>query len=357
MTISNLTELLEQSNCHYCCYDLGGRVQALTTAEFVAVTEQRAPYPYPQQHHAQFALVFWPQLQAQPEPFMWLLKLPIDERGLLDQQAQQSFITQVVALLGQQLTGALSAQQQQQLQHSQYLFTPSTVQQAALHAQLRLRFAQPPSLHFEAVESYLRNPHQQPWQQLGLQGIHDVAVRLTQLESLQPYLLTQLDSLPMPFLQALAQALEHPLLPLPVVAPLLAQLPQLTAERQLLVWRMLSSRADHAILQQELLQRLQGALTTNHDIDLLVLVAMRLWPALIPAAVTGQGEEQQPNLLAHYLQHLAALEHTELRVALLQHLIRVPAVRPHLLALLRRHDNTTPLRQLWQQLNETAACN
>ena len=119
MSIANLHELLQQGQCDYRCYDLGRRVQPISTSEFAAIAEQRAPYPYPHQNHAQYALVFWPQLSNRPEPFIWLLKLPIDERGLLDQQAQQHFISQVLALLGQQLTGALTEQQQQQAQANQ----------------------------------------------------------------------------------------------------------------------------------------------------------------------------------------------------------------------------------------------
>lgn len=351
MTISNLSELLEHGHCHYCCYDLAQRVQPLQPAEFKAICAQQAPYPYPHQHHAQFALVFWPQLQQQPEPFIWLLKLPIDERGLLDQQAQQNFMTQVIALLGQQLTGTLTQQQQQQLQHSPYLFSPSTVQQAALHAQLRQLFKQPASLHFEAVESYLADPQQQPWQQLGVQGIHDVAVRLAQSERLQQQLLAQLDSLPLPFLQAFAQALEHPQLPLSVLPSLLAALPQLPPERQLLVWRMVASRADHADVIEALEQRLTSSTPAALEADFLVLMGMRLWPALLPTS------RPTPALLPAYLHHLAEHEHTELRLALLQHMVRLPALRPHLLSLLRRHDNTTSLHHLWLQLNGVSACN
>lgn len=350
MTISNLSELLEHSQCSYCCYDLGGRVQALSSAEFAVIAGQRVAYPYPHQHHAQFALVFWPQLQQHPQPFIWLLKLPLDERGLLDQQAQQNFIAQVIALLGQQLTGALSEQQQQQLQQSPYLFTPNTTAQAALHGQLRVRFGQPPSLHFEAVESYLRDPQQQSWQQLGVQGIHDVAARLPQLENLQQTLLQQLPNFPLPFLQALAQALEHPPLPLTAVEPMLAWLPQLPAERQLLVWRMLTSRADHDPVRQALQQRLEQPFDAAIATDLLVLIAMRLWPALVPSG------SNSANLLPQYLQHLAAGEQS-LQLPLLQQLVRLPALRPHLLALLRRNDNPSSLRQLWQRLNGATSCN
>lgn len=351
MTLSNLSELLEHGHCNYCCFDLGRRVQALTAAEFAAIAAQQTPYPYPHQHQAQFAVVFWPQLQQQPEPFIWLLKLPLDERGLLDHQAQQNFISQVVALLGQQITATLSEQQQQQLQQSPYLFSPTTVQQAALHAQLRQYFKQPPSLHFEAVASYLHQPQQQPWQQLGVQGIHDVAVRLEQLERLQHQLLNHLDSFPVPFLQALAQALEHPQLPLTMVEPLLTMLPQLPAERQLLVWRILASRAEHPAVQQALTQLVQQPLEPTHASDLLVLVAMRLWPALLPSS------SNNGSLLASYIEQLAAHHHAELRLALLNELVRLPAIRPHLLALLRRNDNATPLRQLWQQLSGATPCN
>lgn len=344
MSIANLHELLQQGQCDYRCYDLGRRVQPISTSEFAAIAEQRAPYPYPHQNHAQYALVFWPQLSNRPEPFIWLLKLPIDERGLLDQQAQQHFISQVLALLGQQLTGALTEQQQQQLQQSPYLFSPSTVHQAALHAQLRELFGQPPSLHCAAVERFLRQPQQHEWQQLGIQGIHDVAVRLAHMSDLHDRLVTQLDSLPLPFLHALAQAMEHPQLPVGLVEPLLAALPRLAAERQLVVWRMLSSRAEHPALQQAL----QQALTSATDSDMLVLIAMRLWPALVATNTS--------RLLADFLDQLARHPNAELRLALLHDLIRLPVLRPHLFAALRGHDKPNSIQQLWQQLRGEPAC-
>jgi hypothetical protein len=344
MSIANLHELLQQGQCDYRCYDLGRRVQPISASEFAAIAEQRAPYPYPHQNHAQYALVFWPQLSNRPEPFIWLLKLPIDERGLLDQQAQQHFISQVLALLGQQLTGALTEQQQQQLQQSPYLFNPSTVQQAALHAQLRELFGQPPSLHCAAVERFLRQPQQYQWQQLGIQGIHDVAVRLAHMSDLHDRLVTQLDSLPLPFLHALAQAMEHPQLPVGLVEPLLAALPRLATERQRVVWRMLSSRADHPALQQAL----QQSLTTAADSDMLVLITMRLWPALIAT--------NNSRLLADFLDQLARHPQAELRLALLQELVRLPALRGHLFVALRGHDKPNSIQQLWQQLKGQPTC-
>jgi hypothetical protein len=99
MSIANLHELLQHGQCDYRCYDLGRRVQPISNSEFAAMAEQRAPYPYPHQNHAHFALIFWPQLSNRPAPFIWLLRLPIDERGLLDQLARHPNAELRLALL------------------------------------------------------------------------------------------------------------------------------------------------------------------------------------------------------------------------------------------------------------------
>ena len=333
MTITNLAELLSESQSDYVIYDLGRRVQAIDAATFQAICNQQRPYPYPLQDHAWFAVVFWPQLsEAQPEPFLWFLKIPVDERGLLNHAAQQEFMAHVIALLGQQITGALDQQQEQQLQQSAYLFTPSEAKRAALHAQLTVRFNKAPSHYYAAAVAELTNPTPQGWQQLGLQGIHDAAARLAEQSQQTQAVAQHFASYAENLQKALAEALEHTTPPSALLQPLLHCLTEQTSTTRLNALRALAGFAKQPDVQADL-----QALLPNSSMDELVIITARLWPAL-------QGELMQP-----YLVRIAELNNPALFAGVVRDILRLPDTRIHALGLVQRNDLPAVLYKAWQQ--------
>lgn len=335
MTISTLSQLLRESHSDYLCYDLGRRVQAIHTTEFNAIEQQQAPYPYPVQGHACFAMVFWPLLSdSEQEPFLWFLKFPLDERGLLEQAAVQEFLTSVITLLGQQITQALSEAQEQQLQQSPYLFTPAEEKRAALHAKLNLRWQRPPSVHFEFAQTTLAEP--QHWQQVGVQGLHDVAARIVDLPVTQQALVAQFIRYPAPLRQATAIALEHQQLPKELSEALAAQIVTLNA----------------SAIRADLLRSLAGSAPTEKrtaailhvlqqpSVDECVICCARLWHAFDPLYT--------PHVKLELLLLAIAQQESKVFAALITDLMRMPMLRPHLLVILQRDDLAQPIRHAWQ---------
>ncbi len=342
MSISTLSQLLRESQSDYLCYDLGRRVQAINTTEFNAIEQQQAPYPYPVQGQACFAMVFWPQLtRSEREPFLWFLKFPLDERGLLEQAAVQEFLTSVITLLGQQVTHALSEEQEQQLQQSPYLFTPPEEKRAALHAQLGLLWQRQPSVHFEFAQTTLAAPEH--WQHVGVQGLHDVAARLSDLPATQQALAEQLIDYPAPLRQATAIALEHQQLPAKLGDALALQILQLDAG---------DTRAD-------LLRSLAGSVTSEAiteavrhvlkepNVDECVICCARLWQTFDPLCT--------PHVQLELLLLALAQQDPKIFAALITDLLRMPMLRPHILVTLQRDDLPQPVRQAWQAFVSGAA--
>lgn len=342
MSISTLSQLLRESQSDFLCYDLGRRVCEINSTEFKAIELQQAPYPYPVQGHACFALVFWPQLSSsEREPFLWFLKFPLDERGLLEQAAVQEFLTAVITLLGQQLTHALSEEQEKQLQQSSYLFTPAEEKRAALHAQLSLRWQRQPSVHFETAQTALSAGTQ--WQNVGVQGLHDVAARLTDLPATQQAIAAQLASYPAPLRQATAIALEHQQLPAEVSVEIAKQVVALEAsEVRADLLRSLAGGASDAAVVKALQHVLQAP-----SVDECVICCARLWQAFDPL--------RTPHVQLEQLLTALAQQEAKIFAALLTDLLRLPMLRPHILVTLQRDDLAQPVRQAWQNFIGGAA--
>ncbi|WP_369742350.1 DUF3549 family protein [Pseudidiomarina sp. PP-1MA] len=341
MTINYLSDLLEQSQSDFVVYDMGRRVVPMGAEQFTAICAQHQPYPFPTQHQAWFAVVFWPKLAtSKVEPYLWFLRMPLDERGLLSLTAQQDFMTQVITLLGQQISGALTEQQQHQLQQSAYLFTPAEVKRAALHAQLSKRWQRPPSIYYEHAQSELLSPSSEGWQQLGLQGIHDVCQRLESDQYLTTSIAAQWLDYPEPLQKALAEALEHCQAPDYLYQQLIPKLADVSNSQRLQTLRALAGvahKADAALDKELPLVAALTELLSHASADELVILATRLWPLL-------QGE-----LLLEFMQRLAVSQSSELFAGIVSDLLRVPSTRTQLLMLLQQPELPAPVAAAWQQ--------
>ncbi len=332
MTITTLSELLNEGHSDYLVYDLGRRVQPIANDAFHAMCQQQRPYPFPVQQQAWFAIAFWPKLSnTDSQVYLWFLKLPLDERGLLSLAAQQEYITQVITLLGNQITGALNEQQQQQLQQSAYLFTPAESKRAALHASLNQYWQRPASIYFEHAQSELCNPTQDGWRTLGVQGIHDVCARLNEHPVTLEQLAHNFSSYPPELSRAVAEALEHITPPKALVTALLSQLTQATEEQRLQVLRALAGAAE----QEEVKAAIANLIPEATEDELVVLCA-RLWPTLAGA-----------NLEA-YLLRLAELQQPKLFAGVVRDMLSLPELRAMVLGLFHRQDLPSSLQQAWQ---------
>ena len=208
--METLSDLLQQLQGQYRIYDMGCRLSKLSSTDFKKFEEGHKAYPLPWLRHAWVGILSWtptsPKLGAS-SPTIWFLKLPLDERGLLIQAARDEFLNQLLETIGtNMLDEQASAEWAEQLKHSNLAFTPDQARMAAFHAQASITLEQPASRFYPAVRSYMSSEDsQQNWQELGLQGFADFAMRLDQQQQWQQ----KISQLPAAVLETIAAQLEN----------------------------------------------------------------------------------------------------------------------------------------------------
>ncbi|MCO4837515.1 MAG: DUF3549 family protein [Oceanospirillaceae bacterium] len=208
--VETLSDLLQQLQGQYRIYDMGCRLGKLSSTDFKTFEEGRKAYPLPWLRHAWVGILSWSPKTPEEKlttPTIWFLKLPLDERGQLIQAARDEFLNQLLETIGtNMLDKKASGQWAEQLKHSNLAFTPDQARMAAFHAQASLTLEQPASSFYPAVKEYMaKDTEHQSWQELGLQGFADFAMRLHQQDDWHQ----KINHLPAPVLDTLAAQLEN----------------------------------------------------------------------------------------------------------------------------------------------------
>lgn len=320
MHINTLSEFLTQAGTEFRLYDLGRRLQPLSHDDFAAIEASQRPYPWPLQRHAWLAVCYWQQ-QNKAQPYVWFLKLPLDERGLFNNGAVKHFLAALVEQLGQDVTAELSDEQQQRLAQTPFTFQPPQDKLAAFHARLALDLNLPPSAFFQGVSDYIQVPGQHDWQQLGLQGLADVTARLQQDDTLSQPLAERLLELPQPVQDALLTQFEHQPLPSVVIERLLGaittELERQQPNQERIAQLLRATAGSPASTERQ--QKIATLLALAPSQPLMLSLAARLWQDLTDEA-----------LLITYLEQLAE-HHGELFNGLFAELVSLPALRPLIL--------------------------
>lgn len=166
-SINTLSEFLLQAHTQHMVLDLGRGLRLVDNQSFFEWENQQAPCAFPRQDHAWFCITFWNN-KLSCERYIWFIKLPLDENGLMQQAARNQFLDIIIQALGKGLEH--SADENAQLPDNPYIFTPSQQQLADCNAHikqhLKLRIERNP-----ALDSYLQAPSVQEWQHLKLQDI------------------------------------------------------------------------------------------------------------------------------------------------------------------------------------------
>lgn len=320
--LNTLGQLLDAANSQYQVYDLGRRVQHIDMMAFHQIEALNSPYPFPIQGHAQFAIVFWNQHKQE---FVWFLKLPLDEQGLLNPAARTQFIKMVLEALGQNLTQSLSEEQQQQMGSHPFAFKPTQEKLAVFNALVRKQLGQQASSQYEFAIQYLSGqvPADQ-WQQLGFQGLADISIRLNDLDHLSA-IQDALNHAAPEAIAALCQCLEHVTLPDELAAAIRAKIQQ-APELRLMLIRALASRPKETAEAMAWLQT-QSML----DADMLVTIAARNWMVL----------KQEPSRTI-YLEALA-LQEQHFFNQVFADIVSIPALRNDMLMMIRNPDRSAQL--------------
>ena len=321
--ITTLTQFLTTANTQFQVYDLGRRVQHIDMMAFSQIEALQAPYPSPIQGHAQFAIVFWDKSN---QHFIWFLKLPLDERGLLSPAPRTQFIRMVIEALGSDPTQALSEEQQDKLANHPFAFKPSAEKLALFNALVRKQLGLPASAQYEFAYQYLSGQvAAERWQDVGLQGLADICVRARELDHSEQ-LLNAFEHCADEVKIALCQQLEHITLETPLAERLLEAFYDASAQQRLYYLRALASAP---ALAQQAIQYLdeQDALDDNA----LITIAGRNWTAL-----------KDDRTRKIYLEALAKLPQGFFN-QIFADIVAIPAIRTQLLMALRDSERSQAL--------------
>ncbi|HIP76671.1 MAG TPA: DUF3549 family protein [Psychromonas hadalis] len=327
MNINTLTAFLDSSQCQFVAYDLGRLVTKISNADFKSIAENKQPYPFPLQQHAFIAITFWQA--GNPEHFIWFLKLPLDEQGLLNITAQTSFIKMVIEAMGEakNLTNDMSKELQERLASNPFIFKPSTEKLAIYNAKMNTAFVRPASSFYPATCRYIAHAKTEKdnWERLGFQGIADLACRLN-YDNNQQALTTALPYIPAQPLQSLAICLEHST----DIQSELAQAIKTRANKELkadqqtlaiLLLRALSNSDDKTTAHELIIDQFSSELVFNQH--WYIAIAGRCWCLL-----------EDETLLNRFLESLAN-HHPALFSQLFSDLVAIPSLRAKVLKQLR----------------------
>lgn len=177
--ITTLSEFLHQSGAKYRVFDMGRRVTKLNADEFVNFEWAKKPYPQPFQRSALFGVIFW-HPDAAEKHYVWFLKFPLDEQGLLVQTARDEFLLMLLERVGECMLAAADGEKIEGALHdSPYTFTPREDKMAAFNAHAtRTLSLKPSQFYLNAYAYFTGKKPMDSWQTIGMQGVADVAVRL-----------------------------------------------------------------------------------------------------------------------------------------------------------------------------------
>ena len=299
-TLNTLSEFLLQAKTQFRVYDMGRKISKISTDDFMQFESAQQPYPAPLQRHAQFAITFWNKNENN-QHYIWFLKFPLDEQGLLIQGTRNTFLNMVVESLGLMLEKTPSEEEQERLATNPYVFKPSTDKVAMLNAVINRDF---------------------------------IAARLNR-DNNAANLAAALPQLPTEPLYSLCLALEHEALPTVLseaIAKLVSQEAALETPDDVRLSMLI--RALSSAPAQGLRTDLYPAVFKHQNISqTIVALAGRCWHDF----------NDETQLLAFFEAAVQQQQGEELFIYLFSDLVAIPSLRNKVLAMLRNPNRTNTL--------------
>lgn len=207
--ITTISDFFEHSGLSFRVFDMGRRVSKISEADFTAFENAQLSYPLPFQRSALFGIIFW-HPQADKQHYVWFLQFPLDEQGLLLQSARDEFLVMLLERVGESMLAAADGNKLEgALKDSPYSFTPREDKMAAFNAHATSELGLTASQYYSQARAYFTGKAaEQSWDQLGMQGVADVAVRLADNKE-TPALAANLASLPQQPFHVLCTFLEN----------------------------------------------------------------------------------------------------------------------------------------------------
>nr|WP_136251654.1 DUF3549 family protein [Ningiella ruwaisensis] len=338
-----LSEFLLQAGTEYFIIDVSRTRCLLDNQRFFEIELNKCPYPHPRQAHAWFCIVFWNK-QLSHDHYMWFLKLPIDEQGLLQQAARDQFLHIVVDALGKELQNAAS--QQAQLPENPFVFAPSQQLLADCNAFICQKLGLAKRSGFHQALRYLKAPNIQKWDELTVQDMSDLALEINSSEVSDAFV-THLSSLPHPVLVCLCSTFEGVRLNDEVQNSLINYYANADRAIAPTIIRALASS------QTKKVKRFIDALILDDaalDTESLVVIAGRHWQLLSPER-DNEGTGLNTDLLLAFFGKVASVDKSfALFRGLFADLVQIPELRVFILAMLRDESLKPSLKRAVQSL-------
>lgn len=175
-SINSVCEFLLHAGTEYRIFDMGRGLCEVDTQTFLEIENGSVCAPFPRQKHAWFGVVFWNK-NASENHYIWFLKFPVDEQGLVISAARNHFLQIIVDALGQSISE--NTEKAQQLPDNPYSFVPGQAQMAQFNAFVKKVFnVTRHSSSSQHAMAYIDAPQVADWRTLSIQAVADIAVLL-----------------------------------------------------------------------------------------------------------------------------------------------------------------------------------
>jgi len=331
---NTISEFLLQAGTDYRVFDMARGIRPLESQLFLEIESATLPAPYPRQQHVWFGILFFNK-QMSHERYIWFVKLPLDEQGLVMGAARQQFLQIVVEALGQSLDKQNNPNNQ--LPENPFTFVPNQQQLADFNSICRVELDIPLSDHLGAVEQYLTQPELHDWRSVPLQGIADFTASLSK-NTLKHLMLKQFSALEPDMQYALCASLENHPIDEDISTLLINWYEQDVEDEKRLhsVLRGLCQSQAKVAVNSMISSVLHGA--NGQTSAVLMLIAARHWQYM-----------KESTILTHYVERLITCE-DEPFIGLYCDLVQIPEIREAMLDVLRWPEKSPQLSQAIGQL-------
>ncbi|MCZ8531426.1 DUF3549 family protein [Alteromonas sp. PRIM-21] len=339
-SINSISEFLLHAGTEYHVFDLGRRIEPTDNQTFLEIENGSAYAPYPRQQHAWFGIVFWNK-NASSQHYIWFIKLPLDEQGLVVAAARNHFLEIIVDALGKSI--AEDTENAQQLPDNPYSFVPNQSQLAQFNALVKSTLNHPLSEEAQKVEAYIQAPQLVDWQQISMQSVADFihgfsrhAKRGVLEEAIKANVALYSDV----FVNTLMETSESVSLSDNLLAMYLSKIDD-GDDINLAALRGTSEGSFNPTINSKLLDLLKNEKTQR--IDILSVIAARHF------------EQMEPLLLSTFLEQAAKVDEKEghqgaLFAGFFSDLVQIPKLRRQVLTLLHSDANSDILSKAFQRL-------
>ncbi|MFT6895667.1 MAG: hypothetical protein ACJA13_000064 [Paraglaciecola sp.] len=332
--ISSISEFLLQAKTQYRVFDMGRGIRPVSDQTFLDIENGIISAPNPRLQHAWFGVIFFSR-ELSSEHYIWFVKLPLDEQGLIITATRNHFLQIITDALGQQLEHNKNAKGC--LPENPYTFLPNQQQLADFNSISRSALSLPPSAYYQGAMTYFDHPEQHDWQQVPLQGIADVAA-LVQQENTVSLIINSFHDLASPVRMHLLASLENHIVEKRlshfIIDWCMANFQQDNQLQHGL--RALSQSTDKVAVKNILTKVLQSEHGSN--VNTMVLIAARHWQYFC-----------DEDFLALYINQLAEQD-SELFISLYADLVQIPSIRPDILAMIRWPQKSAKLTRIIGQI-------